>query len=129
MTYVEAAEGIRATIAAYAQALDDGRTDDIIALWCSDGVFEITGMGTYEGHAALRDFFTGVAPTRPQRHMIGNTLVTESTEREATATSDVVVFHQDDAVWAVATVGRYQDTLRRQDGRWLFQRRVLRLAV
>ena len=29
MTYAEVVEGIRATIASYTQALDDGRTDDV----------------------------------------------------------------------------------------------------
>ena len=31
LTYADVVEGVRATIAAYAQALDDGRTDDIVA--------------------------------------------------------------------------------------------------
>ena len=52
-TYAEVAEGIRATIAAYAQALDDGRTDDIIDTFCPDGICEMPGMGTYVGHDAL----------------------------------------------------------------------------
>src|SRR5207245_6233482 len=37
--YADVVEGIRATIAAYTQALDDGRTDDVVATYCDDGVF------------------------------------------------------------------------------------------
>ena len=74
--YAEVVEGIRATIAAYAQALDDGRTDDVVATFCPDGVSEIAGMGTYEGHDALREAYAGWKPRRPQRHLVLNTLVT-----------------------------------------------------
>ena len=56
------AEGVRATIAAYTQALDDGRTDDVVATLCVDGVFESTGLGTYEGHDALRAAYEGWEP-------------------------------------------------------------------
>ena len=30
LTFADVAEGVRATIAAYTQALDDGRTDDVV---------------------------------------------------------------------------------------------------
>ena len=53
-TYADVVEGIRATIAAYTHALDDGRTDDIVATFCADGVVDIPGMGTHAGHDALR---------------------------------------------------------------------------
>ena len=54
-TYVEVVEGVRATMAAYAQALDDGRTDDVVATFCPDGVCDIPGMGMHEGHNDLRE--------------------------------------------------------------------------
>ncbi len=37
------------TIAAYTQALDDGRTDDVVGHVLPDGVCEIPGMGTHVG--------------------------------------------------------------------------------
>ena len=64
-TYAEVVEGIRATIAAYTQALDDGRTDDVVATFCPDGVCEIPGMGTHEGHDALRTAYAGWKPRGP----------------------------------------------------------------
>src|SRR5207302_1445522 len=89
-TYAEVVEGIRATIAAYTQALDDGRTDDVVATFCPDGVSEVAGMGTYEGHDALREAYAGWKPRRPQRHLVLNTLVTDWNDHEAEAISDVV---------------------------------------
>ncbi|HEU5301166.1 MAG TPA: nuclear transport factor 2 family protein [Acidimicrobiia bacterium] len=123
-SFADVAEGIRAAIAAYTQALDDGRTDDIVATFCPDGAVDIPGMGTHEGHDALRDAYTRWKPRRPQRHLVVNTLVTEWDDHEARATSDVVFLLQGDAGWAVQVVGRYQDTLHHVDGTWRFHRRV-----
>jgi hypothetical protein len=123
-TYAEVAEGVRAAIAAYTHALDDGRTDDIIATFCPDGVCDIPGMGTHVGHDALREAYTRWKPTRPQRHLVDNTLVTDWNDHEAKATSDVVFLLQGDSGWAIQVVGRYHDTLHHDDGTWRFHQRV-----
>lgn len=123
-TYADVAEGVRATIAAYAQALDDGRTDDVVATFCPDGACEIPGLGTHVGHAALREAYTRWEPRRPQRHLVLNTLVTDWSADEATAVSDVVFLLQGDAGWRIQLVGRYRDTLHSEDGTWRFHRRT-----
>jgi hypothetical protein len=123
-TYAEVAEGVRAAIAAYTHALDDGRTDDIIATFCPEGVCDIPGMGTHVGHDALREAYIRWKPTRPQRHLVVNTLVTDWNDREAKATSDVVFLLQGDSGWAIQVVGRYHDTLHHDDGTWRFHHRV-----
>jgi ketosteroid isomerase-like protein len=124
ITFADVAEGVRATIAAYAQALDDGRTDDVVATFCPDGVCDIPGMGTHVGHDAIRTAFAGWTPRRPQRHLVLNTLVTTWDADEAEATSDVVFILQGKDGWAVQLVGRYRDTLHRDGGTWRFHRRV-----
>ena len=144
-TYADVVEGVRATIAAYTHALDDGRTDDVVATFCADGGCDIPGLGTYEGHDALRAAYAKWTPRQPQRHLVLNTLITEWTpeeahatsdvvfllrgetdwdDHEATAVSDVVFLLQGDAGWAVEVVGRYEDTLHRADGTWRFHRRA-----
>ncbi len=125
MTYAEAAEGIRATIARYTQALDDGRTDDIVATYCPDGVFDMPGMGTFEGHEALREAYTGWQPTRPQRHLVLNTVITDWDEHEARTVSDVVFILQGSSGWSIQFVARYHDTLHRGDAGWRFHRRTV----
>ncbi|HEV3351548.1 MAG TPA: nuclear transport factor 2 family protein [Acidimicrobiales bacterium] len=122
-TYADVVEGVRAAIAAYAQALDDGRTDDVIATFCRDGVVEIPGMGTHQGYDALRKAYEGWKPVRPQRHVVVNTLVTDWSDDEASATSDLIFLQQGDAGWTVPLVGRYEDTLRRDGETWRFLRR------
>jgi hypothetical protein len=127
-TYADVVEGIRATIAAYTHALDDGRTDDIVATFCPDGVSEMPGMGTHEGHDALRAAYTKWKPRAPQRHVVVNTLVTDWSEAEATAVSDVIFLLKGDAGWSVQFVGRYRDTLHCAGGTWRFHRRVAEFA-
>lgn len=123
----EVAEGVRATIARYTHALDDGRTDDVVDTFCPDGAIEIPGMGTHEGHDALRAAYAGWTPRRPQRHLVLNTLVEPSGAAGATAVSDVVFLLLRTDGWAVQVVGRYHDTLRRgENGTWRFE---LRRAV
>ena len=121
--YAEVVEGIRATIAAYTHALDDGRTDDVVATYCPDGVFEMPDLGTFEGHDALREAYAGWAPRRPQRHLVVNTLVTDWDDHEATAVSDVVFMRQGSSGWSTQFVARYRDTLHHVDGTWRFHRR------
>jgi SnoaL-like domain len=122
--YAEVAEGVRAAIAAYAQALDDGRTEDVVATFCPDGTSEIPGTGTFEGHDALRRAYARWTPQRPQRHLVLNTLVTDWDDHQATAISDVVFVLHTDRGWAIQLVGRYHDVLHHTDGRWRFHRRV-----
>ena len=121
----DVAEGVRAAIAAYTQALDDGRTDDVVATFCPHGSCDIPGMGRHEGHDALREAYARWVPRRPQRHLVVNTLITESSDREAHASSDVVFLLKGEPDWAVQAVGRYHDTLHRaDDGRWRFHHRT-----
>jgi SnoaL-like domain len=124
MPYAEVVEGVRATIAAYTQALDDGRTDDVVATFCPDGACDIPGMGSHAGHDALRAAYARWAPRRPQRHLVLNTRVIDWNEHEATATSDVVFILLGDAGWAIELVGRYRDTLRHDGSTWRFHRRT-----
>jgi ketosteroid isomerase-like protein len=121
--YADVVEGVRAALAAYTQALDDGRTDDVVATFCPDGVIEIPGMGTHEGHDALRTAYARWTPRRPQRHLVVNTLVTDWSADAAQATSDVVFLLLGDAGWSVQVVGRYRDALRREGDSWRFARR------
>lgn len=123
-TYGEVVAGVGATIATYTQALDDGRTDDVVATFCQDGGCDIPGLGTHQGHDALRAAYAGWRPKRPVRHVVVNTLVAEWDEDEATASSDVLVLALHDSGWAIQVVGRYRDTLHRDGDRWRFHHRA-----
>jgi hypothetical protein len=115
--------GVRAAIAAYTLALDDGRSDDVVATFCSDGAVDIPGLGAHAGHDALRTAYTKVEPRWNQRHLVLNTSITSWDEREARTTSDVVFLLQGESGWDVKLVGRYEDTLHNDDGTWRFHHR------
>jgi len=123
-TLADVDAGVRAAIAAYTQALDDGRIDDIVATFCRDGGCDIPGLGAHEGHDELRVAYERVKPRRPQRHVVVNTLVTAWDDHEARATSDVLFLVQGEAGWAIQLVGRYHDTLHHDDGTWRFHHRA-----
>jgi 3-phenylpropionate/cinnamic acid dioxygenase small subunit len=123
-TFAEVDAGVRAALAAYAHALDDGRTDDVVATFCANGAVDIPGMGTHEGSDALRAAYDQWKPRRPQRHLVLNTHIVEWDEHEARAVSDVVVLLQGNEGWAVQLVGRYHDMLHNDGGTWRFHRRA-----
>ena len=91
LRFADVAEGVKATLAAYVHALDDGRAADVVATFTPDGVIDLPGMGTHSGADELLSAYTGWAPRRPQRHLVLNTHVTEWSEsrprRRATSSS------------------------------------------
>jgi hypothetical protein len=125
----DVAEGVRATIAAYAQALDEGRTDDVVATFTPDGVAEIQGFGTFNGHDELRAAYGKWKPRRPQRHLVLNTVVTDWSHDRASATSDVIFILLGDGGWSIQLVARYDDTLHNGAGTWRFHRRTARFVT
>jgi hypothetical protein len=122
-TFADVAEGVRATLAAYAHALDDGRTDDVVATFVPDGTCQIPGMGTLSGHDELRAAYAKWTPRRPQRHVVVNTHVTDWDDHQAMATSDVLFLLLGEAGWSIQLVGRYDDTLNLVQGEWRFRHR------
>jgi ketosteroid isomerase-like protein len=123
LRFADVAEGVRAAIAEYTLAMDDGRTDDVVATFCADGSVDLPGMGTPSGHDELRAAYDKVAPRIPQRHVVANTHVHTWSDDEAAATSDVVFLLQQEGSWSVVLVGRYEDVLHRDGDRWLFHHR------
>lgn len=113
--------GVQATLAAYAHALDAGRTDELVALFHPDGTADIAGVGTFHGHDAIREAYAGMVPARPQVHMVANTVITSWTEDAATAISDFVFLQRGTSGWVVPVTGRYEDSFRKaDDGSWQF---------
>ena len=129
LSLADVVAGVGAAIAAYTHALDDGRTDDVVAAFCPGGSCDMPGLGRHVGHDALREAYGRVTPVRPQRHLVLNTLVTEWDDREAHATSDVVLLLKGENRWSVQLVGRYTDVLHRDGTTWRFHSRVAEFTV
>jgi hypothetical protein len=124
-TRADVTAGVGAAIATYTQALDDGRTQDVIATFCPEGSCDMPGLGHHAGHEALRKAYEPLTPKMPQRHLVFNLLVTTWDDHEARATSDVALFLRDESRWTVRLVGRYHDVLHTEDGEvWRFHSRL-----
>lgn len=115
--------GVRAAISAHTHAQDAGDTDALVALYTPEGVLDVAGMGTIAGHESLREAFASWTPTKPQLHLVGNTVITSWSQDTATAVSDVAFMQRGDNGWAVQVVGRYEDVLTKADDTWRFSRR------
>jgi ketosteroid isomerase-like protein len=116
---------VRDTIAAYTMAVDDGRTDDVVATFCPDGRVDLPGVGAFTGHAAIRAAFSGMKSRPSVKHVVVNTHVTECDGESATAISDLIVLRKDASGWVIHLVGRYFDVLHHGDGGWRFHARKL----
>ncbi|HEY2215375.1 MAG TPA: nuclear transport factor 2 family protein [Acidimicrobiales bacterium] len=123
-TFADVVAGVSTAIAVYTHALDDGRTDDVVAAYCADGSVDMPGLGRHEGHDALRAAYALITPKQPQRHLVSSIHVIQWDRQEARATSDVVLLVKGETRWTVAVVGRYDDVLHRDGDRWLFHSRT-----
>jgi hypothetical protein len=129
-SYTVTAAGVRAVIAAYAQAVDDGRHHDIAAMFCEDGSVDLPAAELVTGREALLALFSGggKSPGR-SRHLVTGTHVTQWSADHAVAISDVVVAGRaGEAPWGFRAMGRYFDLLHCREGRWLFHSRTLRFT-
>ncbi|MEI7999884.1 MAG: nuclear transport factor 2 family protein [Actinomycetes bacterium] len=123
LSFAEVSAGVHHALAAYTQALDDGRTDDLVATFCIDGGCDMPGLGVHEGREAIRAAYGRFTPRRPQRHVIVNTLILDWNDDEVTASSDIVFLLRGDGGWSVQMVGRYDDVLHRDGSVWRFHHR------
>jgi ketosteroid isomerase-like protein len=129
VSYADVVEGVRRAQATYAQALDNARIDELAEIFTEDGAVDLEYIGVFEGRETIRATYEGWKPTRPQRHLVSNLLVTEYTDTTATATADVVLSTQVEGAWVLGMVARYTDELRLEaDGVWRFARRTTRFV-
>ncbi len=119
-------EGVRHAIAAYCQALDDGRVDDLLQLFTADGRSALPGREVVAGHDALRRMYQALVPNAPQRHLVFNTVVTHRDDGHAFATSDLMFLTRNESGWTTSLVGKYEDLLVRDESlQWRFEQRSL----
>jgi len=130
VSYAATAAAVRAVIAAYAQAIDEGRHRDIAGLFCEDGSVDLPTAGVVIGQEELLALFSGGARSPElSRHLVTGTHVTRWSADHAVAISDLAVVGRAGGVpWGFRAVGRYFDLLHCRDGRWLFHTRTLRFA-
>jgi ketosteroid isomerase-like protein len=122
MGELEDVEAIRNVVARYCHLIDGAQVDEWIELWTDDGAMVLGGDRT-EGHDALRALAGGVDPSMGLRHVVTNVVVDVDGDA-ATSSSYLQILVAGPPPTAMMS-GRYEDTLRRVDGRWRFAERVM----
>jgi hypothetical protein len=129
-TVLEEKDAIHETIANYCFHFDGGEFNQWVDLFTEDGRFDAGAGGVQEGKEALRAF-VGALPGRiPMKdgaplvkHCVMNEIIKVNGE-EATAKSYIVVVRsKGESALVNGLAGRYEDTLVKQDDRWLFKTR------
>lgn len=120
---VAAREEIRRTLAAYHQAGDRGRMDDLVATFTEDGVLELS-TGSHEGRAAIRAAFSGIGGQgSPRPAFVQHHLTTSSIEVEGPSRASGVNYFLVMSPIGVDHCGRYADRYRAAGERWLIAHR------
>lgn len=121
---VEDVERIRRLDAEYCRLLDDGRWDELVALFTGDGVFD--GLSRVQGHPALRAFFAGLADGGLTAfwHYVTNLEVDvdgDAARARSFLWQPCVLDGR-----AFVAAGRYDDRLRRVGGEWRYAVKAVR---
>jgi uncharacterized protein (TIGR02246 family) len=116
-----AMEEIRDLIARYGTTYDDHDWEGFGELWTDDAAFAVDGVA-FEGRTRMLEFLTTCLPEDyTGKHICSNTqIVLAEDGQTATAMTDVLWVAQN---FENSILGRYHDTFRKHEDRWLFSRR------
>jgi ketosteroid isomerase-like protein len=116
---------IAEALALHAHLVDADQLDRIDDLFTPDAVYDMTGpgIGIFEGIDAIRAAAAQLSASghAPVAHFLTNVMVSGTGEDEATARSKCLMIMATGATQGVT----YDDTLRRDRGRWRVSRRVI----
>jgi len=112
----------------YTCALDAGDANTVVDCFAEDGTLVSPAVGEHTGRAAITAFAQRFARFRENgsqlRHVISN-LVVQVDGLRGHATCYLTVFLTKDGTSRLLAPGRYDCDLRKVDGDWRFQRRVV----
>jgi ketosteroid isomerase-like protein len=113
----------------YATSLDRGDVEAVVSCFAGEASLVSPVLGEFSGHAGIRDFASRTARLKREegvqfRHVVSN-LVVDVEGDMARATCYLLDFRTRDGKTELLSPGEYECSLRRTDGRWLFERRVV----
>jgi uncharacterized protein (TIGR02246 family) len=127
-TAVEDKDAIREVLAEYCFRLDDGRFEEMAALFAEDGTWD-TAFGKATGRAAIAELARSLrahAEGPPPRavHLVTNISIALDGERAEVRSNWMVVQNSPQGP-RVGSGGAYLDKMAKQGGRWLFRHRKI----
>lgn len=111
-------DAIRDLFARYCFYVDTGAADDWAGTFAEDGEFHLAGGDPIAGRDALRAFAAGMGAGGSMHHVVANEIIDVDGDR-ATCRASILVMSGGQMVAS----GRYEDTLRRFDGKWVIATR------
>jgi 3-phenylpropionate/cinnamic acid dioxygenase small subunit len=121
-------DAIHELMAEYCFRLDDGRYDDMAALFTEDGTWD-TAFGKATGRAAIAklaaDIRARAGANRPRAaHLVTNIVITLDGARAQVRSNWMVMQNSPDGP-KIGSGGGYNDEIVQRDGRWLFRYRKI----
>jgi uncharacterized protein (TIGR02246 family) len=120
--------GINDLFVRYTCALDAGDAETVIDCFAEDGTLVSPAVGEHTGRPAITAFAHRFARFQKGgsqlRHVLSNLQMSVDGDR-AHATCYLTVFLTKDGTSRLLAPGRYECELRKVDGAWKFQRRVV----
>jgi len=128
MTAIEDKDAIRELMAEYCFRLDDGRYDDMAALFTEDGTWD-TAFGAATGRAAIArlaaDIRARAGADRPRAvHLVTNIVIVLEGRRARVRSNWMVMQNSPDGP-KIGSGGAYDDEIVERDGRWLIHYRKI----
>jgi SnoaL-like protein len=127
-TAVEDKDAIRELMAEYCFRLDDGRYEDMAALFTEDGTWD-TAFGKATGRPAIAELARGIraraGAQRPRAAHLVTNIVISLDGAHAEVRSNWVVMQNSAHGPMIGSGGGYADQIVQQDGRWLFHYRKI----
>ncbi|MDF3312207.1 nuclear transport factor 2 family protein [Rhodococcus sp. T2V] len=115
-------EGVRRTLAAYCQLMDDGDYGEAANLFHSDARWTVAGV-VYNGITEIRNLVASWPVPDGIKHLTFNSII-DVDGGLATAVSDYLVMKATDIGGVAIRAGRYHDSLSRSaSGEWKFSER------
>lgn len=127
-TAVEDKDAIREVMAEYCFCLDDGRYDDMAALFTEDGTWD-TAFGAATGRAAIAELAGNIraraGADRPRAaHLVTNVVIALD-GAHARVHSNWMVMQNSPTGPKLGSGGAYADEFVQRDGRWLLRYRKI----
>ncbi|MFN0029340.1 MAG: nuclear transport factor 2 family protein [Acidimicrobiales bacterium] len=121
---LEAKDEIRELTARYCFAVAEGRAEDIVAMFCEDGVFMMREDRRFTGQAELRQMYNGAAEgVTPKPYIQNHVIEVNGDNATGRCGVEIRMVRKGEAYTAA---GHYFDTYRKVNGQWLFAERDFR---
>ena len=112
---------IRELVARYNYAIDEGRPEEWVATFVSDGTFESTALGKHTGPEALLAFAQGYSAAVTGRHCTSDFVI--DVDGDEARSRCYLIAINNAGTPAVSVTAVYDDVLRRTPDGWRFVHR------